>query len=141
MQQLFCTLFLLLVSLSLFSQDVVYRYDSSGNRISRSVVSDANRVKKSGVGYNKRNLAVEKSQSSSVLSYNKAADMISVKLDNRDINAGLSLSVYTLSGSLVYSQSMSKSDKAFSMSSVPAGTYIASIDTSARQYTLKFTKE
>lgn len=75
------------------------------------------------------------------MSYDHSTNMISVNLGNTNVTGTLSLKVYTLSGSLIYSKTKSSAVNAFPVSSIPSGTYIAGLETDEGQYTMKFTKE
>ena len=76
-----------------------------------------------------------------MMSYDHSTNIISVNLGDSDVTGTLLLNVYTLSGSLIYSKTKSSDVNTFPVSSIPSGTYIASLEIGERQYTMKFTKE
>lgn len=127
--------------LKAFSQNTVsYCYNSSGNRISHNVSSNEKRLRKSGKSRN--NIRKAKcAKTFPIMSYDHSTNIISVNLGNTNVTGTLSLKVYTLSGSLIYSKAKYSDVNTFPVSSIPSGTSIASLETGERQYTIKFTKE
>lgn len=140
MKHLICLL-MSFISLGLHSQNVItYRYDASGNRISRLYKSNANskKIKKSLRITN--SIQTEKKSAPSV-SYISSTDKVSINLPHQKIGSPVLLNIYTLSGILIFSCDINQGNCTVSLSSVPAGTYIADIEMSTEHYSLKFTKE
>lgn len=89
--------------------------------------------------YNKFNTNRKKSAPS--VSYISSTDKVSINLPHQKIGSPVLLNIYTLSGILVFSYDINQGNCTVSLSSVPAGTYIADIEMSTEHYSLKFTKE
>ncbi|GEM_PF-1631360 len=141
MKKTYLIIILMFFILRVYSQNVVsYAYDSSGNRISRSVSSNEKRLRKSRKGKNNTGKTKE-AKAFPIMSYDHSTNIISVNLGDSDVTGTLLLNVYTLSGSLIYSKTKSSDVNTFPVSSIPSGTYIASLEIGERQYTMKFTKE
>lgn len=118
---------------------VAFGYDASGNRISRTGTSvKANRAK--GI-YQKNTHSTDNKTNINTLSYDETSSIITASLDKSQAGSEASLSIFNLSGGLVYSCKMQKGKSAVDTSSFPSGIYVAAIETGQKKQTIKFTKK
>lgn len=118
---------------------VAYGYDASGNRISRTGTSmNANRAKRV---YQKNTHSTDNQTNINTLSYDKTSSIITASIDNSQAGSEACLSIFSLSGDLVYSCKMQKGKSAVDTSSFPSGTYVATVETGQKKQAIKFTKK
>lgn len=126
--------FILFCSSEVFSQNTAtYNYDSSGNRISRSQKSITKKVKK----IHTTNIETANSDTSRI-QYDAKQDEI---LLFTFLNTQTTFYLYNNSGTLLYTQQISRNTENITMSNYPAGTYIASLKIGNKKHTVKFTKK
>lgn len=118
---------------------VTYDYDATGNRISRTGISV--NAKKAKHMSQKNTHSTRNQANASTLSYDETSGIITVSLYKSQAGPEASLSVFSLSGGLVYCSKIPEGKYFIGTSSFPSGTYVASIETGNKKQAIKFTKE
>ena len=127
-----------MLPVALRAQTIVFGYDASGNRISRSAVRDS---QQSSGGSQKSNDSTDGLPLSVFVGPNPTSGLLAVRLSRWDDTDECNLQLTSLSGVVLIEQTMTSSETALDLSSFSNGLYLLLVDLNREKETYKIIKK